>query len=177
MWPIYYEFHETVFVSILCVYAFVWLVFFSVHSSTSCVFALCAFINNSQENDSNKVDATEKGSAEYDTEKEAADSGEKDSDSNNLSNHSSPNKSAQIMNEIMAKEELKLATDNEKDSDKQSDNEEGSKQSIKPYVQIAAFYCTEFQLKSVTCHLACGRMSYTVIELDFYSYWFSLLHC
>lgn len=82
------------------------------------------------------MDATEKGSTEYDTEKEAADAGEKDSDSNNLSNQSSPNKTVQLVNEIMEKEELKLALDaaNEKDSDKQSDNEEGSKQSIKPYV-------------------------------------------
>lgn len=89
-----------------------------------------------QENDSNKIEATEKGSTEYNTEKEAADSGEKDSDSNNLSNHSSPNKTAQLVNEIMEKEELKLAldADNEKDSDKQSDNEESTKQSIKPYV-------------------------------------------
>lgn len=81
------------------------------------------------------MDATEKGSTEYDTEKEAGDAGEKDSDSNNLSNHSSPNKTVQLVNEIMEKEELKLAldADNEKDSDK-SDNEEGSKQSIKPYV-------------------------------------------
>lgn len=86
------------------------------------------------------MDATEKGSTEY-TEKEAADAGEKDSDSNNLSNHSSPNKTVQLVNEIMEKEELKLAMDaaNEKDSDKQSDNEEGSKQSIKPYVH-SIFY-------------------------------------
>lgn len=80
------------------------------------------------------MDATEKGSTEYDTEKEAADAGEKDSDSNNLSNHSSPNKAVHLVNEIMEKEELKLAMDAEKDSDKQSDTEEGSKQSIKPYV-------------------------------------------
>lgn len=93
-----------------------------------------------QENDSNKMDATEKGSTEYDTEKEAADAGEKDSDSNNLSNHSSPNKTVQLVNEIMDKEEMKLAMD-EKDSDKASDNEEGSKQSIKPYVSQASF-CT-----------------------------------
>lgn len=85
-----------------------------------------------KENDSNKIEATEKGSAEYDTEKEAADGGEKDSDSNNLSNHSSPNKSAQIANEVNEKDELKLALDgtNEKDSD----TEENTKQSIKPYV-------------------------------------------
>lgn len=84
-----------------------------------------------KENDSNKIEATEKGSAEYDTEKEAADGGEKDSDSNNLSNHSSPNK-AQIANEVNEKDELKLALDgsNEKDSD----TEENTKQSIKPYV-------------------------------------------
>lgn len=89
-----------------------------------------------QENDSNKIEATEKGSVEYDNEKEAADSGEKDSDSNNLSNHSSPNKPAKSVSEINEKEELKLSLDasNEKDSDKQSDNEENSKQSIKPYV-------------------------------------------
>lgn len=83
------------------------------------------------------MDATEKGSTEYEKEKEATDAGEKDSDSNNLSNHSSPNKTVQMVNEIMEKEELKLALDdaNDKDdSDKTSDNEEGSKQSIKPYV-------------------------------------------
>lgn len=85
-----------------------------------------------QETDSNKIDA-EKGSAEYDTEKEAADSGEKDTDSNNLSNHSSPNKPNKT--EINEKDELKaLDASNEKDSDKQSDNEENCKQSMKPYV-------------------------------------------
>lgn len=80
------------------------------------------------------MDATEKGSAEYDTEKEAADSGEKDSDSNNLSNHSSPNKSAHNASETNEQDELKLSFDgtNEKDSDQQFDNEENSKQSIKP---------------------------------------------
>lgn len=94
-----------------------------------------------KENDSNKIDATEKGSAEYDNEKEAADSGEKDSDSNNLSNHSSPNKSAQPVNELSEKDELKLALDanNEKDSDEQSDTEENTKQSIKPYVSVFLF--------------------------------------
>lgn len=90
-----------------------------------------------KQDDSNK-EATEKGSIEYDTEKEAADNGEKDSDSNNISNHSSPNKSAHNASDINEKDELKLSLDasNEKDSDKQSDNEENPKQSIKPYVFI-----------------------------------------
>lgn len=92
------------------------------------------------------MDATEKGSTEYDTEKEAADAGEKDSDSNNLSNHSSPNKTVQLVNEIMEKEELKLAMDAEKDSDK-SDNEEGSKQSIKPYVLSCSLSLSPFVLR------------------------------
>lgn len=102
------------------------------------IFEFIIYFKYLQENDSNKIEASEKGSAEYDNEKEAADSGEKDSDSNNLSNHSSPNKSAKNVSEINEKEELKLSIDasNEKDSDKQSDNEENSKQSIKPYVFV-----------------------------------------
>lgn len=98
------------------------------------------------------MDTTEKGSTEYNTEKEAADAGEKDSDSNNLSNQSSPNKAVKLVNDMMEKEELKLALDaaNDKDSDKQSDNEEGSKQNIKPYVE---FDLLNFNLTQLTINI------------------------
>lgn len=76
-----------------------------------------------KENDSNKNETTEKGSTEYDTEKEAADGSEKDADSN-LSNHSSPNKPGLGANETDKE-------DASKDADK-SDSEDNSKPNIKP---------------------------------------------
>lgn len=70
--------------------------------------------------DSNKKDETEKGSIEVDSEKDAS-----DDTKNNLSNHSSPNKPANCINESSND-----AGANKEKSD--TDTDEKTKSSIKP---------------------------------------------
>lgn len=91
-----------------------------------------------QETDSNKKEEAEKGSIEVSSEKDASDDAK-----NNLSNHSSPNKPANCINE----NSNDAGANNVEDKNDEAD--EKTKPSIKPYVQILLNYCTVTSSKTM----------------------------